>query len=221
MKQFSQPGTDWETRCRKGRIVLVDDDPHVLEGLGGLLALEGYACEGYLTVAEALGALHADAAAQKKQGPVCILSDVRMPEEGGLELQQQLAGRLGMPIVLMSGAATPGDVVRAFRAGAVDFLLKPIDAELLLDTMARALALGHSLKQDADSLAGDLERLSRLTRRELEVAQRVSRGELNREIADALGIALRTVKHHRAVAMEKLGLDSAVDLARLLDRSAG
>lgn len=212
MKRFNPQGLAWSQRCARGRVLLVDDDPEVLQGLGGLLTMEGYACELFESAEAALAALPGP-----DGDPVCVLSDVRMPGQDGLALQQRLAQAAHMPMLLMSGAATPQDVVQAFRAGAVDVLLKPIDAEVLLEAVARALVLSQARQRLATHAADGQARLARLTPREREVARRVARGELNREIAATLGIALRTVKHHRAVAMEKLGLDSTVDLARLMD----
>ena len=135
----------------------------------------------------------------------------------GLELQRRLAELDHMPLLLMSGDSGAQEAVTAFRAGALNFLIKPIEADLLLDTVAQALAVSAE-RQQLDGRQTDRERrIASLSEREREVARCVARGRINQDIADELGIALRTVKLHRQRALEKLGVNTVADLVRLAD----
>ena len=204
-------------RCARGRIVLIDDDREILEALAALLDLEGYVCEMY---SSALGylqdlALHH----QSFPGPSCVLCDVKMPELGGLELQRRLAEFDDVPLLLMSGASGAQEAVSAFRAGALDFLIKPIEAVVLIAAVTKALAVSVEQRRLRERQVDLVLRIASLTRRESEVARLVAQGEINRDIGRQLGMALRTVKLHRQRAMEKLDVSRVVDLARLVDES--
>jgi len=200
-------------RCAKGRIVLIDDDPDILAAFAALLELEGYACETHVSALAYLQVLNYNQ--PSFPGPGCVLCDVKMPEVDGLELQRRLQEIDDVPLLLMSGASGAAEAVSAFRGGALDFLIKPIDADALLDAVARALALSRERQQQA-RLHNDLsDRIASLTEREYAVAIRVAQGQTNQEIADALGIALRTVKLHRQRAMEKVGAGGTADLVRI------
>lgn len=198
-------------RCRKGRVVLIDDEAPVREAFGTLLTDEGYAVETYASATDYLAVLSFNRPCFP--GPSCVLSDVKMPEQDGLDLMRRLSTIDSPPLILMSGSSGPAEVVDAFRGGAFDFLLKPIHPDALLDAVRRALDVslvrqGSRLKREEG-----LRRLSTLTPRERAVIALVAKGILNRVIAEQLGIGLRTVKLHRQHAMEKLGVDSVVDLA--------
>lgn len=197
-------------RCAQGRIVLIDDHPEVVQALTNLLHLEGYACEGYASANDYL-------TAQERQGPVfpgpaCILSDMRMPGLDGLELLAQLSARDEMPVILMSGASGIRDAVEGFRTGAVDFLVKPVETDELLAAVAKALAISarsRELRTRGQDLA---QRLASLTPREQTVAARVAQGDTNVQIAEELGISLRSVKRIRQSAAAKLGAESTAEL---------
>ena len=136
---------------------------------------------------------------------------------GGLELQRQLALAGNTPVLLMSGVSTVQEVVSAYNAGALRFLLKPIEAQTLLEAIAEALEINRC-QQLSQKRKSDLDQLiQQLNSNELEVASRVATGKMNQEIADALGISLRTVKFHRRSALLKLNVDSVAELARLAD----
>ncbi|TAN51344.1 MAG: response regulator transcription factor [Methylococcaceae bacterium] len=202
-------------RCARGRVVVIDDDAEILSALATLLDFEGYACETYPSAPAYLQALSDDRPCFP--GPCCVLCDVKMPELDGLELQQRLAALEHAPLLLMSGASGALEAVSAFRAGALDFLIKPIDADVLLQAVVKALAVSLE-RQRARGRRHDLvARMAALTGKERAVARLAARGRLNREIAVELDIALRTVKLHRQRAMEKLGANSVVDLARIAD----
>lgn len=152
--------------------------------------------------------------------PSCVLLDVRMPAMSGLELQQVLRARgLDIPIVFMTGHADVSMAVQAMKFGAVDFIEKPFKDQAVLD----AVALG--MRRSADALeAGQLRReaqaaLDALSPREREVAALVAQGHPNKLVADRLGISEKTVHIHRHRVMEKAGVSSAAELARLMLRA--
>ena len=200
-------------RCRQGRVIIIDDDSEVLHALSGLIEMEGYATESYDS-ANAYFLLNT-MTVKKFPGPVCILSDVKMPDVDGLELQRRLLDIGNIPLILMSGNSGALETVTAFRAGVVDFLLKPFEDSLLFDAIGRALNRYRDNKNFADENNDLMIRISTLTSRELEIIKLASRGVINRDIAYQLGIAIRTAKLHRQRAMDKLGIERIIDLGRL------
>lgn len=204
-------------RCARGRIVIIDDDPEILNAIAALLELEGYATETYTSATDYLHVLTYNR--PYFPGPSCVLCDVKMPGLDGLQLQNRLAELADTPLLLMSGASSVEEAVSAFRAGVVDFLLKPIDADTLLNAVAKAL-LKSSERAIFQHRHSELaERIATLTNREREIARRVAHGQINREIADTLNIALRTVKLHRQRAFNKLGVRNTADLVRIADEA--
>ena len=201
-------------RCALGRVLIIDDDPEILAALRALVELEGYACETYDSALAYLRTLTAGPA--RFPGPSCLLCDVRLPEVDGLELQRRLVGADETPIILMSGVSGAPEAVSAFRAGALDFLIKPLDADALLATVVKALAVSSERQHQRARRCALDARLAGLTEREREVARRVVAGQRNHEIAQTLGIALRTVKRHRQQVMEKLEVATLADLVHLL-----
>lgn len=195
--------------------MIVDDDPEILTALAALVALDGYACETYTSGLAYLQVLNDNRA--NFPGPSCLLCDVKMPEIDGLELQRRLCEQDDTPLLLMSGASGAQEAVSAFRAGALDFLIKPMEAESLLAAVAKALATSTQRQRQRALEAALASRLTALTAREREIAQRVSQGHTNPAIAEELGIALRTVKLHRQRAMEKVGASTTADLVRIAD----
>jgi two-component system response regulator FixJ len=198
-------------RCRKGRVVLIDDEPPVREAFGALLEQEGYAVESYASATDYLSVLSFNRPCFP--GPSCVLSDVKMPEQDGLDLMRRLASIDSPPLILMSGSSGPAEVVDAFRGGAFDFLLKPIHPDALLGAVRRALDANLAHQQSRLKRGALEQRLAALTPRERDVIVRVAKGVLNRVIAEELGVGIRTVKLHRQHAMEKLGVTNLVDLA--------
>ncbi|MEY3880381.1 MAG: hypothetical protein RIQ94_1176 [Pseudomonadota bacterium] len=202
-------------RCLKGRIILIDDDPEIIAALVALLDMEGYACDTYISASQFL---------QEQQcnrpsfpGPWCILSDIKMPGIDGLELQRQLLEMGEPPLIMMSGESGAYEAVAGLRGGALDFLIKPFDADIALLAIERALAVSKERMSFALKNSDITIRFSGLTSREADIVKRVARGQLNREIAEELDIALRTVKLHRQRAFEKLGVTKLVELVRLID----
>lgn len=203
-------------RAARGRIVLIDDDPNIREAMAALLKDEGYLCAAYSSADEYLQQDHGQ---PRFAGPLCVLTDVRMPGRNGLILQEILA-RDGVPVVLMSGESGASEAVTGFRAGAVDFLLKPVEEVALLAAMTRALAIDAQRRQKHSAQADVARRLLALTPRELEVAHLVRAGLRNQDIAQRLGIVERTVKHHRQQVLEKLEVNNLMELAAVLDAAA-
>jgi FixJ family two-component response regulator len=152
-------------------------------------------------------------------GPSCLVLDVQMPGLDGLELQQTLAGRREQ-IIFLTGHGDVPMCAEAMKAGAIDFLTKPVDDEQLLPAVARALAASVEIRKAAAERASARARLSLLTPREFEVMQRVIAGSLNKQIAGALGAAEKTIKIHRGRVMEKMGVTSVAELV-LVAQAAG
>lgn len=200
-------------RCARGRVVLIDDDAEVLSALSALIELEGYACETYSAAQEYLRVLNYNRPCFP--GPCCVLCDVKMPELDGLELQSRLAEMDATPFLLMSGTSGVHEAVDAFHGGAMDFLIKPIDADVLLAAVAKALAESMTRQARLGRRSELAQRIAALTEREHDILRRVVRGQTNPAIAADLGIALRTVKLHRQRAMEKIGAGGTADLVRI------
>jgi FixJ family two-component response regulator len=195
-----------------GRVFLVDDEPSVRRALTRLLRMSGLEVVSFAS-GEAL------LAEMSGSGPACVVADLRMPGLTGLELQDELSRRgLNMPVLLISGHADVPSSVRAMKAGAVDFLEKPVSAPDLLEAVQRALARHaeqHAGRQEMQILESHFERL---TPREREVFALVVTGRLNKQVAFELGTTEKTVKVHRARVMDKMEADSLADLVRMASR---
>jgi FixJ family two-component response regulator len=190
-------------------IHVVDDDDSLRAAMVELLQAAGFAARGYASTGEFLLDPPPDR-------PGCLLLDVRMPGPSGLELQAALTRRgVAVPVIFLTGHADVPTSVRAMKAGAVDFLEKPVGRDTLLEALARALARDAAQRAAREEAARQRMRLSVLTAREREVFERIVAGKLNKQIAAELGIGLRTVKAHRAQMMAKLGVESAAQLGRL------
>ena len=193
-------------------IYVVDDEPSVRKSLGRLLRAAGYRVEAFASAREFLQHRAGEEAA-------CLVLDVQMPDLNGLELQEALAetDRL-LPIVFVTGHGDIPTSVRAMKAGAADFLSKPLDEKDLLDAIAHAL---EKVGQESGERAAAREArqlLSTLTPREHEVLLHVLAGELNKQIAAALGASEKTIKVHRGRVMHKLMVKSVADLVRLCEK---
>ena len=194
---------------------VVDDDDSMRAALLELLQAAGFDANGYASTGAFL-----------LQGPPdrhgCILLDVRLPGPSGLDLQDALQRRnVRLPVIFLTGHADVPTSVRAMKAGAVDFLEKPVTREALLDALERALSLDQTLRATRDLEHRHEELLATLTSREREVFDLIVAGRLNKQIADALGISLRTVKSHRAQLMFKLKVATAAELGRLAGSRTG
>ncbi|MCX6548005.1 MAG: response regulator [Acidobacteria bacterium] len=201
-----------------GRVVLIDDDLEILGAVSTLLSIEGYVCDTFSSAIAYLQLL--EARQNAPTGPCCVLLDVMMPDLDGLEVQRRLAPFGHTPLLLMSGACGVQEAVTAFRAGALDFLVKPLEAETLLQAVEKALAVSRERLLLQERSLALTRRIVALTNREHDVAVRVARGDLNRVIAQELRLALRTVKLYRQRAMEKLKARNTADLVRILQEVA-
>lgn len=188
---------------------VVDDDESLRAALRRLLTAAGYSVAAYASAGEFLLRPPADA-------PGCLLLDLRMPGPSGLDLQQALDQHgIRLPVIFLTGHGDLATGIRAMKAGAVDFLSKPVEREPLLAAVERALAL-DAARRVASAAEADLQnRFAQLTARERDVFDLVVAGRLNKQIADALGIAERTVKAQRAQVMSKLGAANAAELGRI------
>ncbi len=151
----------------------------------------------------------------------CVVADLRMPGMDGLELQEAIVGRgCFMPIIFLTGYGDIPTTVRAMKAGAVDFLTKPVSMTDLLRSIESAIEKHREILADRSEAHASTERWNALTPREKEVALLVSRGLANKVIAEELGAAEATIKIHRGRAMQKLGADSVPHLLQTLSRIA-
>ncbi len=191
-----------------GKVFLVDDEADLRLALARLLKAEGYEVEGYASATDFLDHLRDDAVG-------CVVLDLAMPGVDGLELQQRLsAGGSRLAVVFLTGHGDIPTSVRAIRAGALDFLTKPVRRADLLRAVNAALEQARSA-QAADASRAELQRrFEILTPREREVFAQVIAGKLNKVIAVDLGTSEQTIKVHRARVMEKLGVGSVADLVR-------
>ena len=193
-------------------IWLVDDDPGVLRALQRLLHAEGFETRAFPD-ADAFLAAH------DMTLPGCAVIDLGLPGLSGLALQQHLAseGRV-CPVIFLTGQGSIPAAVEAMRGGAVDFLTKPVQAVDLLAAVRTALARDAAARERAGAEAQHRARLASLTPREREVMAEVVAGRLNKQIADRLGAAEKTIKVHRGRVMQKMGVRSVAELVTIWNR---
>jgi len=189
-------------------VIVVDDDEAVREALLELILSAGLRATGFASTRELLDADVLDS-------PGCLILDVRMPGASGLDLQQQLT-RNGnpKPIIFLTGHGDIPMTVQAMKAGAVDFLTKPVRDQTLLDAILAGIATDAARRAEAAIVQRNVERVETLTPREREVLRHVARGRLNKQIAFALGISEVTVKLHRGNVMRKMEAASIGELIR-------
>jgi len=192
---------------------LVDDDPAVLKAITRLLNAAGYRTRSFSSPQEFLSA-------HDPSIPGCAIIDLVMSELDGLHLQQALLETGSeRPIIFLSGKGDVSTSVRAMKAGAVDFLTKPVKREALFSAVVRAAKVDALSRQKRDESKSIGDRLVTLTHREREVLEYVIAGRLNKQIAASLGTVEKTVKVHRGRMMAKLGVKSVADLVRLADKA--
>ena len=196
-------------------VFLVDDDAGVLKALSRVLRARGYEVRPYASP-QAFLADHDPAA------PGCAVLDVAMPGLDGLALQQALtAEETHRPVIFITGRGDIPTSVRAMKAGAIDFLTKPVSDTALVEAIARARAQDAKAREARFELDAITAKLARLTPREREVLSHVVAGKLNKQIAGDLGTVEKTIKVHRSRMMEKLGVRTVADLVRLAEKAGG
>jgi RNA polymerase sigma factor (sigma-70 family) len=191
-------------------VFIVDDDAAVRDSLALLLELKGFRTRQFASAEAFLDEY-------RPESPGCVVLDLRMPGMTGLELQAELAQRgAKLPVIVITAHGDVATTRVALKGGAIDFIEKPIDDEVLVAAIGVALDRDARERAEAQTSASVAERLARLTGREREVLVLVADGKHNREIAAELGISPRTVEVYKARLMEKLQVRRLPDLVRLV-----
>jgi FixJ family two-component response regulator len=196
----------------KSLVYLIDDDDSVRKAVARLLAAAGYEVRSYANAVDFL-------LESLEPVPACLILDVRMPGPSGLELQAALTRRgFNLPIIFLTGHGDIRMSVQAMKAGASDFLTKPVEKHQLLTAVNSAIATQVKWLEKVAHQQALEQKFAQLNIREKQVLSQVIQGKLNKQIAAALGLAERTVKAHRANLMEKLGVGSVAELVRLAEQ---
>jgi FixJ family two-component response regulator len=194
-----------------GLVHIVDDDPGVRAGLSSLVRSVGYAARLYGSAGEFLES-------ELPALPSCLLLDVRLPGTNGLDLQASLRQRgIEFPVILMTGYGDVQMSVRGMKAGALDFLTKPLRHQDVLDAVALAVARDRERRIATQKIDVIRARIRVLTPRERQVMDFVASGQMNKQIAAALGLSQITVKMHRGSLMKKMGVRSVAELVKLVE----
>ncbi len=192
-------------------VYVIDDDPSVRAALEDLLASVGLQVLAFAATADFL-------AHRRGDGPACLVLDVRMPGQGGIEFHRRLlADGQALPTIFITGHGDIAMGVAAIKAGAIEFLTKPFREQELLDAINSALAASEQQRREQGAQQALLERWQGLTAGERQVLEGVVRGRLNKQIAADLGISEITVKVRRAQVMRKMDARTLVDLVRIYD----
>ena len=189
-------------------VFVLDDDPSVREALSSLLRSTGLQVSTFESAAEFL-------TMTSSASPDCLVLDLQLPDISGLELQRELAGTNGPPIVFISGHGDIPSSVQAMKAGAVEFLAKPFSDQELLEAIHSAIAQARKTRQDRSEITNLQESYALLSTREREVLPLVVTGLTNTQSAAKLGIAKITLQVHRGQIMRKMGARSVPDLVRM------
>ena len=194
------------------RVYLLDDEPEMIKALTRLLRAKLFEVQGFTSVRAFLDASLFD-------GVSCLILDVTMPELNGLELQQRLLdeGNL-MPIIFLTAHGDIPMSVRAMKAGATDFLAKPVEASALVRAVRSALIVSEERVRAQSDTRVWVRRLSTLTPRQREVMEHIVNGELNKQIAADLGTGEQNIKLHRAQIMRKMEVESLAELVLIAER---
>ena len=192
-------------------VYVVDDDADVRDGLKALFESVGLRCEVFGSAAQFLTRSGAEVVS-------CLVLDVRLPGLSGLDVQAQLAeAQISIPVIFITGHGDIPMTVKAMKAGAVEFLTKPVREQDLLDAVGAALQRDRLRRDREDEMRDLRRRFKALSAREQEIVALVTAGLLNKQIAAKLGVSEVTVKVHRHNAMQKLGARSVADLVRMAD----
>jgi FixJ family two-component response regulator len=189
---------------------IVDDDPSIQKSLSRLISGAGYRCVGYGSAEDFLREFNPDASG-------CVVIDLELPDMDGFGLQDALSSETcALPAIFLTGTGDIPASVRAMKAGAVDFLAKPVEDEVLMATIEVALARSAATRGSLAASDDLRSRLKTLTPRERQVLDRVVLGRQSKEIAAELGTAVKTIKVHRARMMQKMGMPTVAHLVRAI-----
>jgi FixJ family two-component response regulator len=196
----------------KPTVLVIDDDPDLRESVGRLLRSVGLEAELFATISDFLKSAPRD-------GPTCLVLDVRLPGQSGLDLQRKLASaNKDLPIIFITGHGDIAMSVQAMKGGAIEFLTKPFRDQELLEAIQLGLSRDRARREDDKALAALRGRFESLSLREREIMIEVMRGRLSKQIAGDIGIAEATVKVHRSRAMRKMNARSLPELGRMADK---
>jgi FixJ family two-component response regulator len=195
-------------------VCLVEDDEATRDALSFVLRSSGVPVRAYAAAEDLL-------AAYDPRPPHCVITDVRLPGVSGVELQDRLRIESpGVPFIIITGHGDVPIATRAFKAGAIDFIEKPVDAAALLAAVDRAYAISRDIVHERERVVGINRRLQTLTPREREVMDRIVRGATNKVVAAELGISPRTVEIYRRRVMEKMQARTLPDLVRMAEAAS-
>jgi len=193
-------------------VLIIDDDPDLRASVGRLLRSLGIDVQLFASISDFLKSDPPD-------GPTCLVLDVRLPDQSGLDLQRELASaNRKIPIIFITGYGDIPMSVEAMKGGAIEFLTKPFRDQDLLDAIQLGLSRDRARRKDDKDLAALRQRFGSLSPREREIVSQVARGRLSKQIAHDIGIAEATVKVHRSRAMHKMKAGSLPELGRMADK---
>jgi FixJ family two-component response regulator len=193
-------------------VLVIDDDPDLRASVGRLLRSLGLDAQLFASISDFLRSDPPD-------GPTCLVLDIRLPGESGLDLQRELAAaNRELPIIFITGHGDIPMSVQAMKGGAIEFLTKPFRDQDLLDAIRLGLARDRARRENERALAALRERFESLSPREREIMIQVAHGRLNKQIAGDIGIAEGTVKVHRSRLMHKMKARSLPELSRMADK---
>jgi FixJ family two-component response regulator len=193
-------------------VLVIDDDPDLRASMGRLLRSVGLDAQLFASISEFLKSNPPD-------GPTCLVLDVRLPGQSGLDLQRELAAaNRELPIIFITGHGDIPMSVQAMKGGAIEFLTKPFRDQDLIDAIQVGLSRDRVRRENERDLADLRERFRSLSPRERDIIIQVARGRLSKQIAGDIGIAEATVKVHRSRAMQKMKARSLPELGRMVDK---
>jgi FixJ family two-component response regulator len=193
-------------------VLVIDDDPNLRASVGRLLLSLGLDTHLFASISEFLKSDPPD-------GPTCLVLDVRLPEQSGLDLQRELtAANRELPIIFITGHGDIPMSVQAMKGGAIEFLTKPFRDQDLLDAIQLGLSRDRARRENQKALAALRKRFESLSPREREIMVQVAHGRLSKQIAGDIGIAAATVKVHRSRLMHKMKARSLPELSRMADK---
>ena len=193
-------------------VLVIDDDPDLRASVGRLLRSLGLDTQLFASISDFLKSDPPD-------GPTCLVLDVRLPGQSGLDLQRELAAaNRELPIIFITGHGDIPMSVQAMKGGAIEFLTKPFRDQELLDAIRLGLSRDRARRENEKALAALRQRFASLSPRDREIMIQVARGRLNKQIAGDIGIAEATVKVHRSRLMHKMKARSLPELSRMADK---